>query len=738
MNLYKSGQAKTPVKSIVRTYGWMLVLLATLAGCSGDADDQADSEGQRIELDAEQFSGNESAASSQGVSDDELVNAGTEDSGAEWLTHGRDYAETRFSPLDQINAGNVAELGAAWTFDTDTVRGLEATPLVADGVMYATRPWSSVFALDAISGELLWNYDPEVDRSMGWKACCDVVNRGVALHDDKVFAGIIDGRLVALDAGSGELLWEVQTTDPNRPYTITGAPRVVAGKVIIGNGGAELGSRGFVTAYDAETGAEDWRFWVVPGNPADGFENPDVEFAATTWSGNWWEVGGGGNAWDAIAYDPEAELVYVGTGNGSPWSHDVRSNGIGDNLYLSSIVALHVDTGRVAWHYQTTPAENWDYTATQQLTLADLEIDGVIRQVIMQAPKNGFFYVLDRLTGELLSADPYARVTWATGVDPETGRPIETPQARYTEAVSTISPSPVGGHNWHPMSFSPETGLVYLPTQQGTSFDYAVETDFEHTPGGWNRANATGDLSGLPQFPEEDYSEGAGPNNPTPGALLAWDPVARSVRWQIDYDTQSNGGTLTTAGNLVFHGTADGYLLAYAADTGEELWRVDLGQGILAPPVTYLVDGVQHLSVVVGWGGTTALFGYNGSGEFKAPGRLWTFMLGGNQDIVPVSGIEMPPLTAIDYDDTPAELAAGADLYAARCIMCHGGGASSGGAIADLRYSTEVTYGIFDEIVREGLYAGLGMPDLGDLLTERETESIKNYLLSQRAALMTN
>jgi len=675
-------------------------------------------------------------ASAQFVDDAALVAAGSGDTGADWLSHGRDYAETRFSPLDRIDDSNVTQLGVAWFLDTESVRGLEATPLVHDGVLYATRPWSSVFALDAKSGTLLWEYEPGVDRGIGWKACCDVVNRGVALYDGKVFAGILDGRLVALDAASGEPIWEVRTTDPDQPYTITGAPRAIDGKVIIGNGGAELGSRGYVTAYDAATGEEVWRFWVVPGNPDDGFENEDVERAAATWSGSWWEVGGGGNAWDAIAFDPEARLVYVGTGNGSPWSHALRSDGVGDNLYLSSIVALDIETGRVAWHYQTTPGETWDYTATQQLTLADLTIDGVPRKVIMQAPKNGFFYVLDRLTGELLAADPYARVTWASGVDLASGRPIETPQARYTAAVSVVSPSPVGAHNWHPMSFNPATGLVYLPTQQGNQFAYAVEADFRFTPGTWNRGIATGALDALPQFPESDYGAGTGPANPTAGALLAWDPVARRVRWQVDYATHSNGGTLTTAGNLVFQGTADGHLLAYSADAGQRLWDVDLGQGILAPPVTYLIDGEQYLSVLVGWGGTTSLFGYNGSGEYKAPGRLWTFVLGGERDIEPVHGIDRPPLTAIEFDQDPVEIARGAALYASRCAMCHGGGASSGGAIADLRYSTGATYAIFDRIVREGAFAGLGMPDLGDVVSRDEAAAIRNYLLSLRAELI--
>src|SRR5690606_14687515 len=358
----------------------------------------------------------------------------------ERTSYGLDFGETRYSTLAQINDSNVADLGLAWYFDSGEVRGHEATPVIVDGVMYATRPWSSVFALDARTGELLWNYDPKVDKAMGWKACCDVVNRGVAYYDGKVYVGTLDGRLVALYSKTGQVVWETLTVDQGRPYTITGAPRIADGKVLIGNGGAELGTRGYLTAYDAQTGEEAWRFWVVPGNPADGFENPDVEAAAATWAGNWWEVGGGGTPWDTIVYDPELRLVYVGTGNGSPWSHELRSNGEGDNLFLSSIVALHVDTGRVAWHYQTTPADNWDYTAVQPLMLADLPINGVLRKVIMQAPKNGFFYVLDRITGELISADAYAEVTWASGVDLESGRPIETPQARYGAELSTVMP----------------------------------------------------------------------------------------------------------------------------------------------------------------------------------------------------------------------------------------------------------------------------------------------------------
>ena len=654
----------------------------------------------------------------------------------EWITHGRDYGETRYSPLEQINADNVSELGVAWTFDTGEVRGHEATPLVHNGVLYATRPWSSVFALNAATGELLWDYDPQVDKAMGWKACCDVVNRGVAMFEGKIFAGIIDGRLVALDATTGELVWEVMTVDPSRPYTITGAPRVAEGKVIIGNGGGDLGSRGYVTAYDATTGEQVWRFWVVPGNPADGFETPDMEFAAQTWAGNWWEVGGGGNAWDSIIYDPDTRLVYVGTGNGSPWSHEIRSNGVGDNLFLSSIVALQVDTGRVAWYYQTTPGDDWDYTATQPLMLVDLPINGVLRKVIMQAPKNGFFYVLDRETGDLIYADPYATVNWATGVDLETGRPMETPQARYDHTITLIKPGPNGGHNWHPMSYNPNTGLVYIPSMQGVSFPYAVDQGFVHKPGTWNTGIVMGTREQTGVRPDHLYTPGTGPEYEFTGALLAWDPLEREPRWIVDYPVTTNGGTLSTGGNLVFQGSSDGHFRAFTADTGDLLWQVELGPGVMAAPITYQLEGEQYLSVLVGWGGSAGVFGSKATDVYKGEGRLWTFRLGGEQDFEPVRGQPLPELTAIPYDDDPDIQTLGNNIYHQRCFYCHGVGASSGGIISDLRYSAPATYEAYNSIVLEGAYESLGMPNLSEFITADELDAVKHWLLSLRAELM--
>ena len=663
--------------------------------------------------------------------DDRLIAAPAE----EWLSYGRDYAETRFSALEQIDDENVSRLGLAWTYETGSVRGHEATPLVHDGVLYATTSWSNVFALDARSGEELWRWDSNADRARGSRACCDVVNRGVALYEGKVFVGVIDGRLVALDAKTGKPVWDVQTTPVDEPYTITGAPRVVDGKVVIGNGGGELGVRGFVSAYDAGTGELVWRFYTVPGDPKRPFENAALEAAARTWNGEWWTMGGGGTAWDAFAYDPDARLLYVGTGNGSPWYQGIRSPGGGDNLYLSSILALDVDTGELVWHYQTTPGDTWDYTAVQQLTLAELAIGGERRKVVMQAPKNGFFYVLDRLTGELISAAPYTYVTWASGVDVETGRPIETAHARFGEAAVRISPGPGGGHNWHPMSFNPGTGLLYIPAHE-SEYVYAADTRFEFQPHAWNLGvdmAAAFDRS-RKTLPESAYSPGAGERVGAPSFLLAWDPVAQRARWRVLYDGETGGGTLTTAGNLVFQGTDTGRFIAYRADDGEKLWEVQLGQGIMAAPSTYRIDGRQYVTVLSGLGGASALY-RNPSPHYKASGRVWTFVLDGDADVPPVEGRARPALTRIAHESDPAAIARGERLYTQRCSMCHGVGAISGGTIADLRYAAPAIYDALDDIVRGGAYLGLGMPSF-EWLADEDLDALRAYLLSRRDALI--
>ncbi|MEX2582132.1 MAG: PQQ-dependent dehydrogenase, methanol/ethanol family [Gemmatimonadota bacterium] len=663
--------------------------------------------------------GDSASGTGAAVVDDEALRNADERVG-EWLTYGGNYAETRFSRLDQVDDENVDQLGLAWSFATDTDRGLEATPLVVDGTIYTTGSWSTVFALDARTGLLLWDWDPEVDRAVGRLACCDVVNRGAAFYDGKVYVGVLDGRLAALDAATGEVVWETVTVDQSQPYTITGAPRIVDGKVIIGNGGAEYGVRGYVSAYDADTGELVWRFYTVPGDPSQPFESEAMALAAETWSGEWWEYGGGGTVWDAMAYDPDLDLLYIGTGNGSPWNWHIRSNGEGDNLYLSSIVAVRPDTGEMVWYYQTTPADTWDFTATQHLMLADLEIGGETRQVIMQAPKNGFFYVIDRATGEFISAEPYTEVTWATGVDPQTGRPIEVPGARYEEQLVVMKPGAYGGHNWHPMSFNPDLGLVYIPVHDA-QFVYARTEEFEYRPGFWNTGTNLGAMgrTGVPTEP------------PT-GSLLAWDPVAQEERWRVSYPDMWNGGTLATAGNLVFQGTSDGRLVAYTADTGEERWVAEVGAGIIAPPVTYEVDGVQYVAVMAGWGGS---YGLQSRGRDFIPGRMLVFALGGSESVLPAGVEEREPPAPIASDATPATIAEGGTLFAQRCAVCHGVEAEAGGGIPDLRYASSETIEQFHEIVLGGTRLEQGMPSFANSLTEGEVDAIRAYVLDRRSEL---
>src|SRR6185503_1795026 len=517
----------------------------------------------------------------------------------QWMSHGRTYGEQRFSPLDQINTATVGKLGLSWFADLDTRRGQEATPIVVDDVLYVSTAWSKVKAYDAATGKLLWAYDPEVPGEWAVNACCDVVNRGVAVWEGKVFVGSFDGRLIALDAATGRELWDVNTIDRTKPYTITGAPRVVKGKVLIGNGGAEFGVRGYLSAYDADTGSLAWRFYTVPGNPADGFESPALEMAAKTWSGQWWRLGGGGTVWDSMAYDPELDLLYVGVGNGSPWNHQIRSEGKGDNLFLASIVALDPDDGSYVWHYQTSPGETWDHTATQHIIVADLRLDGgAARRVVMQAPKNGFFYVLDAKTGELISAKNFTDISWATRVDMETGRPVETADARFykTGRPFLSLQNPNGAHTWHPMSFSPDTGLVYIPVHMG---NYTFTHDATFTPSplttnlGIRRAGAPAD-PGARAVATQAALASVG------GRLIAWDPIKQREAWRVDREGAANGGVLSTKGGLVFQGTGTGEFAALDARTGTRRWSAQTQTGVIAAPISYMVDGVQYVAITVG------------------------------------------------------------------------------------------------------------------------------------------
>jgi len=642
--------------------------------------------------------------------------------GKDWPTHGFDYAETRFSPLAQISADNVENLGLAWSYNLESTRGVEATPLVVDGVMYVTASWSIVHALDAKTGKKLWTYDPEVPGEAGSRGCCDVVNRGVAVHYGNVYVASYDGRLIAIDAKTGEKVWETNTLpDNDMSYTITGAPRVVNGNVIIGNGGAEFGVRGYITAYDAKTGAQKWRWYTVPGNPNEPFENEAMARAAKTWdpSGKYWEAGGGGTVWDSIVFDPDLNLLYIGTGNGSPWSHKKRSPEGGDNLYLSSIVALNADTGEYVWHYQATPGDNWDYTSTQDMILSELMIDGERRKVIMQAPKNGFFFVLDRTNGEFISADNYVDVNWATGYD-SNGRPIEVPEARSMDEPFDIIPGPFGGHNWHSMSFNHQTGLAYFPSQHipiTMVEDPSWESIESNEPGqpmsgiGWNTAF---------QF------NVAPPSSKPFGRLTAWDPVTQQEAWRYEHVSPWNGGTLTTAGDLVFQGTADARFMAFNARTGDPLWESPMGTGVIAAPITYEVDGTQYVSIAAGWGG---VFGKSQrASDLKTAGTVYTFVLNGDAEMPEFTQYQLNSLVSgVEYN--PDFIGEGTALYVSNCVFCHGvPGVDKGGNIPNLGYSKKSVIENLDAFLFHGPFVSSGMPDFTETLSKTDAEKIKAFI----------
>jgi alcohol dehydrogenase (cytochrome c)/quinohemoprotein ethanol dehydrogenase len=616
-----------------------------------------------------------------------------------------------------MTADNAKQLGLAWFADLDTNRGQEATPLVIDGVMYVSTAWSMVKAYDAASGKLLWSYDPEVPRELGVEGCCDVVNRGVAAWNGKIYIGTFDARLVALDAGTGKPVWSVKTGD-QKHLTITQAPRVIKGRVVIGMSGGEYGIRGYISAYDAETGKLDWRFYTVPGDPSKPFENKAMAMAAKTWSGEWWKLGGGGVVWDAISYDPELNLVYFGVGNGIEWARNYRSANKGDNLFLSSIVALNADTGAYVWHFQVNPGEEWDYDAVGQLTLADLTIDGKPRKVIMQANKNGFFYVLDRKTGQFIHAKQYVPQNWASGLDSKTGRPIEHKDIHYSTTGKPIvmMPGPDGAHSWHPMAYNPKTGLVYIPAQEiGKSF--TPVKDFKPSEIGWNLGV---DVAGTPGAKK--------------GYLLAWDPVAQKEVWRSDHVGPWNGGIVSTAGNLVIQGDATGHLNAYRADTGEKLWSIDVQSPIMAAPVSYEVNGEQYVAVLSGFGSAFSLQAGKvaaQSGNLRNISRVLAFKVGGTAALPPAPPeqkvvLNPPPATA-----DAATVAAGDHLFGRYCAACHGENAVGGGVVPDLRASSFLGNDFFYEIVLNGAMKDAGMAPFKAVLDQKDAAAIRAYIIKR-------
>jgi quinohemoprotein ethanol dehydrogenase len=561
--------------------------------------------------------------------------------GRNWLTNGYTPQETRYSPLKQIDATNVARLGLHKVYPIGAGGGgQEATPLVQDGVLYTITNWSMVYAYDLRTHEQLWHWDPEINKeAVRPKLCCGVVNRGIAMYQDLIIAPINDGRLMGIDRKTGKPRWEARVAYSQDEFTLTIAPRIAGDKVIVGVAGGDRPTRGFFDAYDARTGKRAWRFYTVPGDPSKPFEQPAMAKAAATWDGEWWKLGGGGAVWDAIAYDPAADLVYVGTGNAEPWPEEIRKTQGRDNFYVCSIIAVHASTGLYAWHYQVVPNDNWDYDAVQQLMLADLTINGRARKVIMQASKNGFYYVLDRLTGQFISGEPFSKVNWASGIDYKTGRPKVNPGAVYSKTPVTIFPTAGGAHNWAPMSFHPATGLVYIPTTTGSSWTFAAVEEYKPIRGQTNGIVSpmpTPRDSGLPVIGPEPVDGGR-------GALVAWDPIAQKTRWRQPGGGGIGGGTVATAGNIVFQVINDGRFLAYSADKGEKLFEINTGmRSGMGPPMTYEVDGKQYVALMGGVGQVSGNAGPQNAGT-STPPRLMVFTLDGKEPMPAAAQTLTPP-----------------------------------------------------------------------------------------------
>ena len=718
-----------------------LCLVIALAACSAE---QRAEQSDRAQDSAEQTrqAGGQDEMSSYGQIDRERLLNIDEEPG-QWLTTGRDFGKTHFSPLDQINRDNVEELGFAWEYATGTTRGLEANPIMVDGVLYTSGTTGRVYALNAATGEEIWYFDPRNDGQVNRYTCCDEVNRGVAVWEGMVYVASLDGRLFGLDAANGDVIWEKDTfIYEDRAYTSSGAPEVAGDVVVIGNAGADYDARGYVSAYDLKSGELAWRFFVVPRDPALGQEHPELEMAAETWDPNSrWDVGGGGTPWNGMNYDPELNLLYVGTGNSALFNWNERSPSGGDNLFLASILAINPDTGRLVWHYQQVPKESWDYTATMPMILTDLMWEGEMRKVLMQAPKAGFFYILDRETGELLSADPYVEVNWASHVDLETGRPqINEEMLHYREEPKFVLPSGMGGHNWNPMSWNPVTQLVYIPTIEGGSVTWDPTDGHEYRPRQPNSGNQVLFGNMLLMDPEnlEEPMRSAlqavqdSGQHESSATLMAWDPFTGERVWEQEaIGWWDRAGVLSTGGGLVFQGTDSGYFRAYDAENGEQLLDIHVGTSIIAAPMTYTVDGVQYVSLMAGWGGggwhapyaTSAVLDYGNEG------RILAFRLGGGDVPIPDALTDIAPIPEPPVENTASEeeIQRGQQLYARNCNICHSNTDTS--LTPDLRRMNNAAHQAFDAIVLQGARRFRGMPQFDDVLDEEETGAIHAYLI---------
>jgi len=658
---------------------------------------------------------------------DSVRMAAQDKDGTDWVHDGRTYSAQRYSPLTQIDAGNVNQLGIAWYDDLDTYRGVEATPIYADGVLYNTLPWNITIAYDARTGKRLWTFDPKVPREYGRYACCEPVARGLAMWKGKIIIATLDGRLIGIDARTGTQVWSAQTTPRDMPYSITGAPRVFDGKVVVGNSGGDLGVRGFVSAWDAETGKKLWKFFLTPnptGQPDGEASDSVMAMIGKTWSdGMWKQLGGGANPWDSISYDPKLNMVYVGTGNGSPLSWHHRSGGKGDNLFVCSIVAVDATSGTYKWHYQMVPEEDWDYTCTSSIVTADLKIKGRTRQVLMQAPKNGFFYVIDRKTGQFISAEKIAPVNWTTGFD-KNGRPIMNPEAHYGPDPVFVTPGPGGAHNWFPMGYSPRTKLAYLPVYE-SGLAYALDRNFKPQP---FRSNAGwGGYTGEALKKRNEIMKRVAEMDKA--FLLAWDPATQKVAWKVQLPRHGNGGVMITGSDLVFEGTTKQTFAAFDAKTGTLLWEMPVQSAPVGGAITYMLDGVQYIAVNAGWGGGAAQVERGAGIEMpRASARLLVFKLGGTLTLPPIKPedkAEEPPRS----NASEATVAKGAQLYAQTCAVCHGQQAMGG--VKDLRKMTRDTHGKFNDIVLKGIYQDKGMASFADILKTEDADAIHAYLIAR-------
>lgn len=731
-----SIRARGPVPTVLS-----LVLLGLVGACGGGGGSSESGAGTAADSASATPSPDAAPDRVFGALDRErLLNADAEPDN--WFTEGRDFGKSHFSTLDAINVDTIGELGFAWDYHTGTTRGLEATPIVIDGVLFTSGTTGRAYALDAVTGEEIWAFDPESDSQYNRWACCDEVNRGLAVWEGMVYVGSFDGRLFGLDAATGAVVWEVDTIiDHDRGYSSSGAPEVAGDVVVIGNAGADYDARGYVSAYDLKTGEFRWRFFTVPGDPANGYEHPELEeIAAPTWDpDSRWDVGGGGTVWNAMVYDPELNLLYVGTGNSALFNWHERSPEGGDNLFLCSILAINPDTGRLVWYYQQVPRESWDYTATQPMILADLELDGEVRKVLMQAPKAGFYYILDRATGELLSADPYVPVNWASHVDLTTGRPaMNLEQIDYTNEPIFIEPSGMGGHAWNPMAFNPDNGLVYIPAIEGGAITWDPTDGHVYRPQQANSGNSTlfgdsmlADPGTAPPPARELLAElQASGQARQRAALKAFDPQTGEVIWEQEgVGFWDRAGVLATAGGLVFQGTDTGHLKAFHAETGEELLDLEIGTSIIAAPMTYAVDGVQYIAVMAGWGGGGWFAPHDTSAvvRYGNDGRVIAFRLGGAEVPKPALISQADPIPEPpEQFGTPQQIQQGQQLFG-RCALCHAN--SDIGLTPDLRRMSPETHAQFNAIVLYGARRYRGMPQWDDVLDEQQSNAIHAYLI---------